>query len=93
MIVPMKRVTLLSFRPDQEQTLHELRELGLLHVTPVVAPDSEDLEKIQECLAAAREALDTLAAMKAAGMSLQWPGMRTCAARPACPIASCKAAT
>lgn len=67
MIVPMKRVTLLSFRPDQEQTLHELRDLGLLHVTPVVAADSEDLENIQESLAAAREALETLTAMKAEG--------------------------
>jgi len=59
-IVPMKHVTLLCLLPEQEATLRALRELGVLHVTPVVTPDSEDLERIQEKLTEAREALAAL---------------------------------
>jgi V/A-type H+-transporting ATPase subunit I len=64
MIVPMKRVTLLSFQPDQELTLNVLREMGVLHVTPVVVPDSDDLSKVQVKLAEGREALQLLSSIK-----------------------------
>lgn len=60
MIVPMKHVTLLCLLPEQEATLRALRELGVLHVTPVVTPDSEDLDRIQERLTESREALAAL---------------------------------
>lgn len=60
MIVPMKHVTLLCLLPEQEATLRALSELGVLHVTPVVTPDSEDLEQIQGRLTEAREVLAVL---------------------------------
>lgn len=60
MIVPMKHVTLLCLLPEQEAALHALRELGVVHVQPVVTPDSQDLEQVQESLAAAREVLAAL---------------------------------
>lgn len=61
MIVPMKSVTLLCLLPDQERTLVALRELGVVHLSPVAAPDSEALETVRNRLVAAREAVVSLA--------------------------------
>lgn len=67
MIVPMKSVTLLCLLPDQDRTLAELRDMGVLHLTPVETPDSEDLAKVRVRLAAARETVDALAGLAPAG--------------------------
>jgi V/A-type H+-transporting ATPase subunit I len=61
MIVPMKSVTLLCLLPDQDRTLKTLREMGVLHLAPVVTPDSEELGTIRSRLAAARETVEALA--------------------------------
>lgn len=67
MIVPMKHVTLLCLLPEQESTLGALRDLGVVHVTPVVTPESEDLERLQDELAQAREAFGALESEAEAG--------------------------
>jgi V/A-type H+-transporting ATPase subunit I len=67
MIVPMKSVTLLCLLPDQERSLAALHDLGVLHLTPVVTPDSEDLGQVRSRLAAARETADALAGPVTAG--------------------------
>jgi V/A-type H+-transporting ATPase subunit I len=61
MIVPMRSVTVLCLLADQERALKTLQHLGVLHPAPVVTPDSEALEAARDRLAAAREALETLA--------------------------------
>ncbi len=79
MIVPMKHVTVLCLLPDQEAALDALREMSVVHVTPVVTPDSEDLEKVQEGLLAAREAmgiLESLGPVPGARGTLASPGER-----------------
>lgn len=70
MIVPMKHVTLLCLLPEQEATLNVLRDLGVVHVTPVVTPDSGDLERLQEELASAREALGALESCRERGQGV-----------------------
>ena len=63
MIVPMKKVTLLCMAQDQDATLHALRGLGLLHLTPVQEPGGEDLSSQQQLRAAAAEAATLLSAV------------------------------
>lgn len=60
MIVPMKSVTLLCLASDRERALEALRELGLLHLQPIRAPESKDLDQARARLAHIQRALDAL---------------------------------
>lgn len=60
MIVPMKKLTLLCVAHDRAETLKALRELGVLHVTPVTSPASTGLEDAREKAAGLRRLLDSL---------------------------------
>jgi len=62
MIVKMKKLTLLSLAYDRAATLDALRELGVLHVTPVVAPSSAHLEEAREKATGLRRLLDAIPA-------------------------------
>lgn len=62
MIVKMKKLTLLSLAYDRAATLDALRDLGVLHVTPVVAPSSAHLEEAREKATGLRRLLDAIPA-------------------------------
>lgn len=60
MIVPMQQVLLLCLASDREATLDALRELGVLHLTPVKPPESRDLEQARARLAHIQRTLEAL---------------------------------
>ena len=62
MIVKMKKLTLLCTRAQQEQTLDKLRDLQVVHVEHVQAPDGADLEKARNHLLYVQRAQEVLAA-------------------------------
>ena len=47
MIVPMKKVTLLTSLKHREATLMQLRKLGVLHIQDVKPPVSEDIHSLE----------------------------------------------
>ncbi len=62
MIVPMKKLTLLCVAHDRAATLEALRELGALHVTPVVSPAGSGLDVAREKAAGLRRVVEALPA-------------------------------
>lgn len=66
MIVPMQKLTLLCLAHDRAATLEALRELGVLHVRPVVAPTGSGLEVAREKAAGLRRLLEAIPADPAA---------------------------
>ncbi len=60
MIVPMQRVTLLCVAPARDATLLALRELGVLHLTPIRPPEGRDLEQARARWAQIRRAMEAL---------------------------------
>jgi V/A-type H+-transporting ATPase subunit I len=60
MIVKMKKLTLLCTRAAREKTLDELRDLGVIHLQHVTAPEGEGLEKARNHFEYLRRALEVL---------------------------------
>lgn len=60
MIVHMKKLTVLGLAHDRAATLEALRELGVLHVKPVVAPAGTGLEQAREKAAGLQRLLEML---------------------------------
>lgn len=60
MIVPMKKIILFCLKSDQEAMLHELQNLGVLHITHINPPDSRELEHIKDYYQKIRNAYDTI---------------------------------
>lgn len=60
MIVPMKKLTLMCVEAERERTLDTLRELGVLHLTPVKRPDCGELDEARAHLRHLRTALEFL---------------------------------
>ena len=60
MIVQMKKVTVLGLAHDRAATLEALRDLGVLHVKPVVPPAGTGLEQAREKTAGLRQLLNAL---------------------------------
>jgi V/A-type H+-transporting ATPase subunit I len=60
MIVPMKKITLLCLKVDQEMVLHTLHEMGVLHVTHSKHPVCNELEKEKKYYYRLQRAFDTL---------------------------------
>jgi V/A-type H+-transporting ATPase subunit I len=60
MIVPMKKITLLFLKEDQEKVLHALHEMGVLHVTHSKQPVCMELEKEKEYYDRLQKAFDAL---------------------------------
>src|SRR3990167_1085842 len=60
MIVPMKKITLLCLKEDQEKVLHALHEIGVLHVTHSKQPVCNKREKEKEYYDRLQKAFDTL---------------------------------
>lgn len=61
MIVPMNKVTILCLTGDRPAMLDALRDIGVLHVVPVQAPEGPDLSASRDALAHALKAADILA--------------------------------
>lgn len=61
MIEPMKRVTVVCLQADRASALHELRRLGIVHVTDVRPPESADLSDLLRRQERCQRALGTLA--------------------------------
>lgn len=62
MIVKMKKLTLLSTRSQQEKTLHKLRDLEVVHVEHIQAPDSTELESARNHVLYVQRAQEVLTA-------------------------------
>lgn len=62
MIVPMQRVILLCRAADRDASLEALRELGVLHLSPIRPPESKDLEQARARWAHVQRALEALPA-------------------------------
>lgn len=60
MIVPMKKVTLITLEKDADSSLQGLRRLGVLHVQYEQAPKGEDINRLQEKVALVNNALAVL---------------------------------
>jgi len=60
MIVDMKKITLLCVETEKASTLEELRNLGVLHLSPLKEPTGDDLEKVRARLTRAETALNIL---------------------------------
>ncbi len=60
MIVPMNKVVLLCTAGSRDRTLDALRDLGVLHLTPIQPPAGEDLDRGRERAHRVRHALDVL---------------------------------
>ncbi len=62
MIVPMKKVTLLTSQQHRDATLIQLRKLGVLHIQDVKPPVSEDIQLIENKLDNVERALQIIPA-------------------------------
>ena len=60
MIVPMKRLTVVCLTADRDRMLEILRDLGVVHLTYIQTPESEDLEKARNYLTYVQRALEVL---------------------------------
>lgn len=69
MIVPMKKVTVLCLEADRDAALEQLRELGVVHLTPVRPVGSDDVEDRRKEWDYIRRALEVLPAKAAAPAS------------------------
>ncbi|MFA5688695.1 MAG: hypothetical protein WC959_06070 [Kiritimatiellales bacterium] len=70
----MKKLTLLCTRASRETTLDALRDLGVVHLTPVQPPAGNELDKARETLASLKRVLTALSGQSAAhstGMPVQ----------------------
>ena len=66
MIVPMKNVTVLCLEADRDAALERLRELGVVHLTPVRPVESDDIEERRKEWDYLRRALEVLPAKASA---------------------------
>lgn len=62
MIVPMKRLTLVTLQKDQEETVKALEQLGVVHVTHVRAPSGDAMDEARGRLGQAERVLLALTA-------------------------------
>lgn len=62
MITPMQKVTLFCMEQDTEETLRELQELGVLHLTPIAPPEGQEVEAARQRVLEAEQALTVLKA-------------------------------
>lgn len=62
MITPMKKVTILCLDKEREASLEKLREMGILHVTPLVNPTGVKLNAAKSKVMRIRKALEAIPA-------------------------------
>ena len=64
MIIPMKKILLLTLREDREATVDRIAELGVMHVVSEKLADSADRQETQKLLAAQSRAILMLQSRK-----------------------------
>ena len=62
MIVPMKKITVLSTEAQKENTLKALRDLGVMHIISLKTPSGASLNLAKDEMNTAQKALDALPA-------------------------------
>ena len=60
MITPMQKISIMCLASDSKNALSELRELGLVHVTPCTEPDGTTIQEAHKKIEDAKTALSTL---------------------------------
>jgi len=60
MITPMKKVTILCLDSDRQKSLETLRDLGILHVTPLKNPTGNGVNAAKNELLRVQKALDAI---------------------------------
>ncbi len=60
MIVKMKKVTLLVWGEEREAAVARLRKLGVVHVQPIAAPQSDDVARLEADLGEVERALSII---------------------------------
>lgn len=65
MIVPMKKVTLLTSLKHKEATLMQLRKLGVLHIQDIKSPVSDDIQSLETKLDNVDRALQIIPQLEA----------------------------
>ncbi len=70
MIVPMKKVTLLTSQHHRDATLIQLRKLGVLHIQDVKPPVSEDIQSLENKLDNVERALQIIPADGTSGQPM-----------------------
>ena len=77
MITPMKKVTILCLDSDKQASLEKLREMGILHVTPLKNPTGNalnaaknDLQRVQKALDSIPDAKKSVATSEVSGESV-----------------------
>ena len=63
MIIPMKKILLLTLREDREATVDRIAELGVMHVVSEKLADSADRQETQKLLAKANRQKNRLLQM------------------------------
>lgn len=69
MITPMKKVTILCLDKEKEQSLEVLRDMGILHVTPLVSPTGNKLNAAKAKVLHVRKALEAIPEKTPKGVS------------------------
>jgi V/A-type H+-transporting ATPase subunit I len=64
MIVQMKKMTLLISLREQESALKHLRKMGVMHIHPIQAPESNEIQDIVSELSQLKKALQILPAVE-----------------------------
>ncbi len=73
MIVKMKKITLLCLETERTQTLKALRDLGVMHIQPVVPPSGGHLETAKKRAATLQRLLTALPKVKNAAPTGRTP--------------------
>ena len=60
MITPMKKVTIFCLDSDRQKSLEKLRDMGILHVTPLKTPTGNSVNVAKNDLLRIQKALDAI---------------------------------
>lgn len=60
MIVPMKKLTILCMQQDKNTTLQKLRDMGVLHLLPIIKPEGNELDRTRRELTNAEFVLNSM---------------------------------
>ena len=66
MITPMKKVTIICLDSDKQASLERLREMGILHITPLKNPTGSSLNAVRNDLLRVQKALESIPDVKKA---------------------------
>ena len=77
MITPMKKVTIICLDSDKQASLERLREMGILHITPLKNPTGSSLNAVRNDLLRVQKALESIPDVKKAVSLRAQPGLHS----------------